>query len=103
MRRSLFVTVAACLLLTTRQAEAQPLFRFEHDWTVDIGEGTYGIREVIMEPDSFQYTQFFYGPGSANVRFRVRTILGIACLTVVACMTGGWALFRQRAPSDSTE
>lgn len=40
-------------------AGAQPLFHWEHDWTIDVNGRTYGIREVVQTPGGFRRTQLF--------------------------------------------
>ena len=39
------------------RASAQPLFRYERNWTVTMGEHLYGLRQVVQIPGERRFTQ----------------------------------------------
>jgi hypothetical protein len=62
-QRRMFVKLRYLFLLTLAlwsfQVDAQPLFRYEHDWTVMIGGRMCGIREVVQTPGEFRSTRIW--------------------------------------------
>jgi hypothetical protein len=75
------------IVLWPLPANAQPLFHYEHDWTVTIGEHQYGLREVVQTPGDFRRTQVWAGRYSFDVRFRAAGVLAIVLLPPVAMIT----------------
>jgi hypothetical protein len=79
------VSVAVVLATGPLASAAQPLFRFDHDWTVTIGGRLYGLREVVQTPGDFRWTQVWVGRSSFDVRLRAAEVLA-------------FTLFRPAAP-----
>jgi hypothetical protein len=57
MRPRKLLVVCAALMLWASPADAQPLFRRERVWTVDIGGRTYGLCDVVQTPGDFWWTE----------------------------------------------
>ncbi|MFO0917048.1 MAG: hypothetical protein U0872_01890 [Planctomycetaceae bacterium] len=60
MRNAIFVTGLA-IALCPRFAAAQPLFETEHDWTITVGEATFGLRQHLETTGGLRSTQVFLG------------------------------------------
>jgi hypothetical protein len=49
------------LVLWVAPASAQPLFRSERDWTVEVGGQRFGFRGVVKTPGESWWTQVWIG------------------------------------------
>jgi len=57
MRPGVCWLACTVLALCASPVGAQPLFHCEHDWTIEIGGGRYGFRDVVQTPGEFRWTQ----------------------------------------------
>jgi hypothetical protein len=77
---------------------AQPLFRYEHDWTITVGDHMYGLREVVQMPGGWRWTQVWVGQHSFNTRFRAGEVVTLAlrapavAVLVLAISSNTWAV-----------
>ncbi|MEX0937674.1 MAG: hypothetical protein WDZ59_07415 [Pirellulales bacterium] len=73
-------------------ARAQPLFHFEHDWTVAVGDQLYGLREVVQTPGGFRHTLVWVGPRAIYLPCRAVDVVRGSSLPAVAVPVGWWHL-----------
>jgi hypothetical protein len=59
------------------RASAQPLFRYERNWTVPVGERLYGLRQVAQTPGERRWTQVWLGPYTFDMRCRADEVLAL--------------------------
>lgn len=81
MRLSIRFLVCFTLTLGASPASAQALFRYERDWTADLGGLMYGFRDVIQTPGEFRRTQVWIGGRLFDPADRL--VLAIPPVTVV--------------------
>ena len=81
-------------------ATAQPLFRYEHDWTVIIAGRTYGIREVGQTPGEFRRTQVWFVQCSRDVSLRASAILVLIGTSLAAGVFVLWYATRRAVNLD---
>lgn len=96
-KRAAVVGLVCLLSSWPRSAAAQPVFKIVHDWRIDIGGETFGLREVAIEITAneyqLQYTQIFLGPWVIHVRYRAMHIL--AALSVITLGFAACEIFRR--------
>ena len=73
IRYLLFLTL---VVLWPLAASAQPLFHYEHDWTVTVGGHLYGMREVVQTPGDFRRTQIWIGGYLFHTSIRLNHLCG---------------------------
>jgi hypothetical protein len=74
------------LLLWPRPASAQPLFEYEHDWTVAVDGRLYGLQQVAQFPGGFRTTHVWLGWYSCDIKGPVAQTLPRAVLSPVHLM-----------------
>jgi hypothetical protein len=77
MRRARYLCFLAPLLWPP-PARAQPLFRYEHNWTVAAGEHLYGLRQVAQAPGDFRHTQVWVGRYTFDIRCPAAAAVALA-------------------------
>lgn len=81
--RSFFVVVMASLLaFQPLTAAAQVGGYTEHEWTVDVGGATFGLRQEFILDGGYRHTRVFLGCHDFHTRLLAMHILG-AVLTLV--------------------
>jgi hypothetical protein len=80
------------LALGPARAHAQPLFRYEHNWTVTVGEHTYGLRQVAQAPGDSRHTQVWVGRYSFDIRCRAWAVVALAALPPAGPVARFWRL-----------
>jgi hypothetical protein len=104
MRRT-FLMLICMLAICPQNAFAQPLFITEHNWTVNVGEATFGMRQVAdvtsTRPE-FQYTIIYLGWTGFTVPFRAPYILmgliGVVTAIVLLEWLRSWRV-RSQSPA----
>lgn len=73
------VVVLLMVTFSPHPAAAQPLFETEHDWRITIGDGSYGVRQVVQRPgDEFRQTTIHFGSHVYRTRLRAAEVAAIA-------------------------
>ena len=62
------------------RASAQPLFRYERNWTVTVGEHLYGLRQVVQTPGERRWTQVWIGRCAFDMRCRADEVMALLLL-----------------------
>ena len=65
------------------RASAQPLFRYESNWTVTVGENLYGLRQVVQTPGDIRWTQVWVGRCSFDMKCRAEGLIALIPLPPV--------------------
>ena len=94
------------LLLGPAPAMAQPLFRFEHNWTIMIDGHRYGLLEVVQIPGDSRWTEIWIGDHSFKTEYRLAAMVTVVVQPSVKLILGYWRLPdgpRGRRPADPTE
>ena len=60
MRPAIFCLASIALALSASPANAQPLFHYERDWTIEVEGRLYGFRDVVQTPGDFYWTQVWF-------------------------------------------
>jgi len=71
-------------------ASAQPLFRYEHNWTVTIGDHLYGLRQIVKTPGEVRFTQVWLGRYTFDTRFRAAAAVALMLLSPIDPTFGFW-------------
>jgi hypothetical protein len=93
------------LLLWPCPAMAQPLFRFEHNWTVMIDGHRYGLLEVVQIPGDSRWTEVWIGPYRFKTEYRLAAMVTEVVQPSVKLILGYWRLPdgpRRRHAADPT-
>jgi hypothetical protein len=81
------VALIACtaLPLWAAPADAQPLFRRERNWTVEVGGRTYGLCDVVQTPGDFRWPEVWIAGRPFNPTHRPadQWVLAVPPLTAV--------------------
>ena len=85
MRNAIFVTGLA-IALCPRFAAAQPLFETEHDWTITVGEATFGLRQHVETTGGLRSTQVFLGRLEFHTQWLAPQIVGAIVLLLIGAM-----------------
>src|SRR5258707_56396 len=88
------------ILLWPTAAGAQPLFRFEHNWTVTVGDHLYGLRQIVKTPGEIRFTQIWIGRCTFDTRLRAAEAVAVLLLSpadpTLAFLRGvDWSSFRR--------
>jgi hypothetical protein len=89
-KRWLLVCMASVLL--AQPASAQPLFRFDQNWTIGAGDNLFGLREVIMVPGNARWTQVWLGRCSFDIRCRAAEVIPLVLFAAIDRTTSFWCL-----------
>ena len=90
--------VLIALLLTLLTAAAQGGWIFtEHDWTVRVGSGCFGLRQERDMYSSRRWTTLYCGGARTSTKMRVPVLVGRGLLPVA--VIGGLVLIGPRRPS----
>ncbi len=57
MRSGVWLLACLVLALGVSPVSAQPLFRIERDWTIEVDGRLYGFRGVVQTPGDVRWTQ----------------------------------------------
>ena len=76
-RRAYLLCLA--LALWPLRASAQPLFRYERNWTVTVGEHLYGLRQVVQRPGERRLTQVWIGRCAFDMHCRAEEVIALLC------------------------
>jgi hypothetical protein len=87
MRRVIIIIVFG-FALWPRAASAQPLFKTEHDWTMTVGDATFGLRQSVQTPGEFRNTHVYLG----WYDFRTRFLASHIVVAMTLLLTVGAAL-----------
>jgi hypothetical protein len=95
-RRGVFLLV----LLWPVPAAAQPLFETEHDWRITIGDGSYGVWQVVQQPGDFRQTTIHFGSRVYHTRLRAAEVAAIALGPVVLAAAVALSRWRRKSPRE---
>src|SRR5262245_60878692 len=81
-------------------ASAQPLFRYEANWTVTVREHLYGVRQVAQAPGERRWTQVWVGRSAFDMRCRAHEVIALmlrpqAYSVARVCFLIDWNSFRR--------
>lgn len=84
------VVIVSMIVFRPMSVAAQPLFDTDHDWTIDVGNATFGLRQTsqrfTQDHKEFAHTRIFLGWYDFHVRVRaphiVTGVIMIVFLTV---------------------
>lgn len=71
---------------------AQPIFQSEYNWTMEVGEGTYGLEQIAQADGRFPMTSIYFGSHSITAHRRLVEPGGLILLVMFAGT--GWLSFR---------
>jgi len=71
----------------------------EHDWTVAIGEGSWGVQQVVVRPGEMRQTTIQLGSHVYHTRLRAAEVAAIAIGPLVLVFAVAMSRRRQRAGS----
>ena len=74
------------------RASAQPLFRYESNWTFTVGEHLYGLRQVVQTPGERRWTQVWVGRSVFDMRCRADEVIALISLPPVQSVPRVWYL-----------
>lgn len=86
------------VLLWPLPASAQPLFETEHDWRITIGDGSYGLWQVVQQPGEFRQTTIHFGSHVYHTRLRAGEVAAIAVGPMVLAAAVALSRWRRRPP-----
>jgi hypothetical protein len=92
-----WLSSALLLVLFSRPAQAQPLFRSDRNWTFSAGEYVFGLREVIMTPGEKRWTQVWLGRCSFDIRCRAAEFIPLALSSLTKFTPRFWSLIEWRS------
>jgi len=78
-----FYLLPLTLMIWSSSAHAQPLFNYEHDWTVKLGGRSYGLRQVAQIPGDLRRTQVWLGRYSFDISGRAGEAIALAVLSPI--------------------
>jgi hypothetical protein len=88
--------VVLMVVLSPLPASAQPLFETEHDWRITIGDGSYGVRQVVQQPGEFRQTTIHFGSHVYHTRLRAAEVAALAIGPLVLAAAVALSRWRRR-------
>ena len=81
-------------------ASAQPLFRYEGNWTITVSEHLFGLRQVVQMPGERRWTQVWVGRSKFDMRCRAHEVIALilhpqAYSVPRVCCLVDWKSFRR--------
>lgn len=92
--RTIGILIVLGFALWPQVASAQPMFTTEHDWTITIGEKTFGLRQHLETTGGLRSTEIFLGWYDFHTQWPAPQIVTAAMLLVIGGM--GLVLWRER-------
>jgi hypothetical protein len=91
----------ATLAIWTTPVDAQPLFRSERNWTIEIDGLRYGFRDVVQTPGEIRWTQLWiadhpFEPGHRPADVWLLAVPSVAAVLTVRHLTVDWEKDRRR-------
>jgi hypothetical protein len=84
LKRRHLILLMLMLSLAPMIVTAQPITVIEHDWTVRVGAGRYGLRQCNMAPgDLNRWTTVYVGGPLFNLRLRAGQLIALILVPVI--------------------